>query len=213
MVQNLKTCVYIDGYNLYHRALRGTEFRWLDVAKLSEVLFPSDEIKCVGYFTARVLARRANPGQPQRQQIYLRALGTLPKVEIHFGTYRERVIERPLSEPVRGLPRYVRVLNSEEKGTDVNLTTRLLVDGFEGKYDQAVLITNDSDFVSPIRFVRDHLNLKILIVNPDNSRNTPNALKSAATGIRRLRKSHLRRSQLPPIIRDRHGTITKPPPW
>ena len=209
----MRTIVYIDGYNLYHRALRGTEFRWLDVSRLAEILFPKDQIERVCYFTARVLARRLNPGQPQRQQAYLRALATLPKVELYFGTYRERIIQRPLAEPIEGMPRYVRVLNSEEKGTDVNLTTRLLVDGFEGSYEQAVVVTNDSDFVNPVRFVRERLKLKIMIINPDESRNTPNALKSAATGIRRLRKSHLRRSQLPTMIEDMYGTITKPPSW
>ena len=91
-------------------------------------------------------------------------------LKLYFGTYRERIIQRPLAEPIEGMPRYVRVLNSEEKGTDVNLTTRLLVDGFEGSYEQAVVVTNDSDFVNPVRFVRERLKLKIMIINPDESR-------------------------------------------
>ena len=34
----------------------------------------------------------------------------------------------------------------EEKGSDVNLVTRLLVDGFNGEYEHAVVMSNDGDF-------------------------------------------------------------------
>jgi hypothetical protein len=29
-----RTIVYIDGFNLYYRALRGTPHKWLDIAKI-----------------------------------------------------------------------------------------------------------------------------------------------------------------------------------
>ena len=54
------------------------------------------------------------------------------------------------------------ILDSEEKGSDVNLTTRLLTDGFNRDYEQAVVISNDSDFASPIRYVLDGLGLGII---------------------------------------------------
>ena len=211
----MKTVVYVDGFNLYHRALRQTSFKWLNVDRLAEVLFPDDEIERVNFFTARLRTRPEDPNQPQRQQVYLRALATLPRVVTHFGIYRERVIRRPLVEPVPGLPRYVRVLNSEEKGTDVNLATRLLVDGFQDVYEKAVVLTNDSDFSAPIRFVRDGLNKDVTLVNPatDKRSHLTRELKNSATRVLWLRKSHLRESQLPPTIQDRHGTITKPPSW
>ena len=74
MVTNL----YIDGFNLYYRALKDTPFRWLDLRKLAETIFPQDAIHRVCYFTARLDPRPGNPAQPQRQQAYLRALATLP---------------------------------------------------------------------------------------------------------------------------------------
>ena len=49
------TNVYIDGFNLYYRALKDTPFRWLDLHKLAETLFPEDTINRVCYFTARRL--------------------------------------------------------------------------------------------------------------------------------------------------------------
>ena len=207
------TNFYIDGFNLYYRALRGTPFRWLDLRQLAETLFPDDEIRRICYFTALLTARSDNPGPPLRQLIYLRALEILPGLEIYYGDFRSRVKVRPLAEPVPGLPEYVRILDSEEKGTDVNLATRLLVDGFNGDYEQAVIVSNDSDLASPMRYVRDELKRKVTVVNPDNSNYTHQDLVKSATYIKRLRKSHLRSSQFPPVVRDAQGEIIKPTGW
>ena len=209
------TTVYVDGFNLYHRALRGTSFKWLDLSRLAANLLPDDEISTVRFFTARINARPDDPGQPQRQQAYLRALETLPNVTIHLGKYKERVIRRPLAEPIRGLPRYVRVLNSEEKGTDVNLATSLLVEGFQGSFQKAAVVTNDSDFVDPISFVREGLGLDVTLINPatDKKSHLTRELKNAATRVMWLRRSHLRRSQFPATLTDQYGTITKPKSW
>ncbi|MGH7655720.1 MAG: hypothetical protein ACREN6_13760 [Gemmatimonadaceae bacterium] len=85
-----KTCVYVDGFNLYYRALRGTPFRWLDLAALCRLMLPSLHIDRIHYFTARVARKTLDSGQPVRQQTYLRALGTLPSVRI-----RRRECSRP----------------------------------------------------------------------------------------------------------------------
>ena len=61
-----------------------------------------------------------------------------------------------------GLPAHVLVRDSEEKGSDVNLATRLLVDGFNGEYEQAVVVSNDADFAAAMRYVRDDLGLRVL---------------------------------------------------
>ena len=212
-MDGLITNFYIDGFNLYYRALRRTRFKWLDVYRFAQNLFPVDHINQVSYFTARIKARRTNPDQPQRQQVYLRALNTFPNVKIHYGTFRDRTKTRPLEEPIPGMPRFVTVLDSEEKGSDVNLATQLLVDGFERNFQQAVVVSNDADFASPIRYIRDHLQLEVVVVNPDRKNVTHRDLVRAASYTKRIRPRHLRESQLPPIIHDQHGTITKPPSW
>jgi hypothetical protein len=74
-----KTYVYVDGFNLFYGALRRTPYRWLDLAKLCRLYFPSDDVRRIKYFTAIVSARPSDPDQPLRQQLYLRALQTLPK--------------------------------------------------------------------------------------------------------------------------------------
>ena len=111
------------------------------------------------------------------------------------------------------IPAYVRIRDTEEKGSDVNLATRLLVDGFTGDYQQAVVVSNDSDLAAPIRYVSRDLGLRVVVVNPDSQTSTHNDLVDSATYVRRLWKSHLRKSQLPPTLTDVHGVITKPSAW
>jgi hypothetical protein len=80
-----KTYVYVDGFNLFYGALRRTPYRWLDLAKLCRRYLPNDDVRTIKYFTAIVSARPSDPDQPVRQQLYLRALQTLPEVEIYYG--------------------------------------------------------------------------------------------------------------------------------
>ena len=207
------TNLYVDGFNLYYRAVRGTPYKWLDLRKLGENLFPGDTIHEICYFTALLDARPDDPNQPRRQLVYLRALATLPGFKAYFGAFRSGTQLRPLVEPVPGLPDYVLVRNSEEKGSDVNLATRLLVDGFSGNYEQAVVISNDADFAGAMQYVRNNLRLRVTLVNPDRLHSSPKRLADAATYVKRLWKSHLRQSQFPETLRDDVGLITKPVGW
>ena len=207
------TNFYIDGFNLYYRALQGTPYKWLNLRKLAEALFPLDTIHKVCYFTALITPRPNDLTQPQRQQAYLRALATLPDTEIHYGTFRARTKYRPLVTSVPGLPSYVEVKDSEEKGSDVNLATRLLVDGFNRDYEQAVVVSNDADFAEAMRYVRDGLRLKVSLVNPNLVGQSPRQLSSAATYVKRIRRKHLQQSQFPGTLKDNVGTITKPASW
>ena len=211
--QRLITNLYVDGFNLYYRALKDTPFRWLDLRKLAETLFPQDTIHRVCYFIARLDARPGNPGQAQRQLIYLRALATLPGLDAYYGVFRSGVKRRPLVAPVPGLPAHVLVRDSEEKGSDVNLATRLLVDGFNWEYEQAVVVSNDADFAGAMRYVRDDLGLRVTLVNPDSRNTSPRELANAATYVKRLWKSHLRRSQFHDTMADEVGVISKPAGW
>jgi hypothetical protein len=80
----LDTHVYIDGFNLYYGLLKGTAFKWLDLERFCDQLLPKNSVKKIYYFTAKVDARPQDPDQPVRQQAYLNALATLPRVEVHW---------------------------------------------------------------------------------------------------------------------------------
>jgi len=134
---------------------------------------------------------------------------------MEFGQFRARIIERPLVIPIPGQPRNVQVHHTEEKGTDVNLATYLLMDGYENDYEQALVISNDADLALPISIVRDKLQHPVGIVNPniDPKEGMPKELRDAATFYRRLYKSVLTKYQFPPTLQDKDGTITKPDTW
>ena len=162
----MATMVYIDGFNLYYGAVKGTTYKWLDLESMCRRLLPKDNVVGIRYFTALISARPSDPNQAVRQQTYLRALDTLPLVTIHLGHYLSHRVRMPLAvAPAHG-PRTVEVIKTEEKGSDVNLATYLLLDAFRKRCDTAVVISNDSDLAEPIRVVEDELGIRVGIVNP-----------------------------------------------
>lgn len=43
----MATIVYVDGFNLYYGALRGSPYKWLDLEALSRRLLPKDDIHLI----------------------------------------------------------------------------------------------------------------------------------------------------------------------
>jgi uncharacterized LabA/DUF88 family protein len=131
--------------------------KWLNVKALAErLLDPANVVIGVKYYTARV-SGRFDAAAPARQQIYLGALGTVPEISIHMGCFllsekfaglvkppefRPRV---PLAPP---WPDVVKIIKVEEKGSDVNLASHLLLDAFQDNFDVAAVLSNDSDLSS-----------------------------------------------------------------
>jgi hypothetical protein len=177
---------------------------------MCELLLPRDEIACIRYFTALVKPRPDDPQQAQRQQTFLRALRTLPNVSIYYGTFLSNPTRMPLARPT-GRDRTAEVIKTEEKGSDVNLASMLLADGFRGLYEVAVVISNDSDLVLPIKIVRDELELPVGVVNP---RGRPSRqLREVSSFFKQIRPGLLKQSQFPDTIEDEQGTISKPAAW
>jgi uncharacterized LabA/DUF88 family protein len=158
--------VYVDGFNLYYGALRRTPLRWLNIAELCRLMLPANDVKHVNYYTAMVTARTDDPGQSIRQQMYLRALRTLPHLEIHLGHFLSHAVWMPLEVPRRSGPKFARVIRTDEKGSDVNLATHLIRDGYENRYDIAVVISNDSDLLAPVQLVKERLHKRVGVLNP-----------------------------------------------
>ena len=213
------TNVYIDGFNLYYglkkrgeRQREPTPFRWLNLVKLSQFLLPDSEIAHVHYFTAMIKGRPDDPQRVLRQQIFLRALRTLPNLTIHLGNYQETTVRRPLAKPPARGSRFVEVLWSEEKGSDVNLAAQLLVDVFERSCERAAVISNDSDLARPIEIAAGRLPHGVIVFNPHPGE-TARRLKRVATTYRPIADRTLRATVLPDAIEDARGTITRPEGW
>ena len=205
-----RTNVYVDGFNLYYGALKNTSYRWLDLDALSRLLLPGHEIREIRYFTARVMDRPKDPGAAARQDAYLRALKSLPNVSVYFGHFLTHKVTMPSADPSAPY-RPVRVFRTEEKGSDVNLATHLVHDAHMDRFDVAAVVSNDSDFLDPIRIVRDELNKRVGLLNPH--RRPSRALLPEIDFCKRIRAGVLSMAQFPDELTDRTGTISRPVSW
>lgn len=207
----MKIYAYIDGFNLYYRALKGTKHKWLNLDLLAkQLLLPGQSLEKIRYFTAHVSPRAGDLGAPARQRIFFTALQTLPNIEFHYGSFLAKSKKRPLkSNPQK----FVEILDTEEKGSDVNLAVHLVNDGWHGRYDIALLFSQDTDLIEPIKIVTQELNLKIGLVWLDQRR--PNQhMQQFATFTRHIRDSHLVASQFSnPLFKPDGGIIRKPDRW
>lgn len=207
--------VYVDGLNLYNGALRGSPYRWLDLGKLSRALLkPDDDVQRIRYFTA-IIDRRFGPNGLRRQKAYIRALRTIPGLTVHFGSFVTHAKPMPRTDGA-GL---VEVFRTDEKRTDVNLASLLLLDACAGDFDKALVISNDSDFAFPVHAVRQRLGLVIgvscPIARPGRRAARPLVMAASFTShITRRHTRRLRQSQFPnPVIDPTGRPIPKPSSW
>ena len=208
---SVRTNVYIDGFNFYFGAVKGTPYKWVNLAEMCRRLLSNHQINQIRYYTARIAARPHDPQQPDRQDIYLRALRTIPNLSIIYGTFLSHSVSMPRADSTASPPEMVMVIRTEEKGSDVNLATHLLQDGYEDDYECAVIVSNDSDLVEPIKVVRYSLSKPVGILYPH--RRVSRELRQHATFVKRIRQGVLAASQFPPVMQDARGRFRKPPRW
>ncbi len=207
----MKTNIYVDGFNFYYGALKRTPYKWLNIAKLCQLLLPKNQIHRIKYFTATVNDRPNDLELSTRQQTYFRALKTIPELEIILGHFLTQKCMMPLAGQTAGHPKYAKVIKTEEKGSDVNLAVHLLNDGHKRDYEVAVLITNDSDLLEAVRIVRQELNLPVGILNP--YKRPSQVLMQHASFIKPIRKGALAASQFSDTLTDANGEFHKPVSW
>lgn len=207
----MKTNVSVDGSNRYYGCLKGTPYRWLNLARLCQQIVPRITLNRLRYFTALGRSRPGDPQQAQRQPTDLRALQTLPDLSIHYGHFLSSRVRMRLAAPPLAGARTVEVIKTEEKGSDVNLATYLLWEGFAGDYEQALVITNDSDLAWPIALVRRELKRPVGVLYPPRKLSVE--LQRVASFVRPIRPGALSASQFPPTLRDARGVLTKPAIW
>lgn len=218
-------------------------WRWLDLrAMVEEVIATRSKwsgvvIENVTYCTARISGASNAEGQ-REQDVYLRALAqTNSATRISYGTYVARVATAPLArkgpngkpilvEPdwpimiqdstgrdVPGATFMASVARREEKGSDVNVASHLLIDVLKKAVDAAVVISNDSDLAYPIEVARQHV--PVGLVNPTKGVRAGKLAGDPAEGVGnhwwyRLEATDLYAHQLPAAVSPR---IRKPTPW
>jgi len=220
----MRTIVYVDGFNLYYRLLqRRPDLKWVNPKLLAEqALSPQNQIVQVRYYTARV-SGRTDLTAPARQQVYRDALATVPEISIHMGTFLASTKFAGLVHPPEFRPHLpapmpvpwpdvVKIHKTEEKGSDVNLASHLLLDAFRGNFDVAAVLSNDSDLVEPIRIATQELGQVVGLLTPVGNPNPQ--LRQASRFVRHLRAGHAAAAQFSdPIILPDGKQIVKPVKW
>lgn len=206
-----KTYVYVDGFNLYYGCLKRTAYKWLDIGKLCTFYLPEQyhRIDRIFYFTAAVSGTDENPDAPQRQLKYIRALKTIPNLTIVEGHF---IVDRPYLPKADGSGD-VQVIRMKEKQSDINMASMLMWHAHCNEFECAVLVTGDSDFFTPIRYVKSYFRRPIGILDPQRD-GTPNSpMNKEATFYKPIRANALAASQFPIQMQDAKGTFSKPADW
>lgn len=203
-----RVAVYVDGLNLYY-GLNYPDWRqyhWLDLRRLAErLLRPGQRLAMVRYFTARFQRRAEYPYRHTSQDIYLKALATLPDLTIQYGHHMSK------TRTCRNCKASWETF--EEKMTDVNIAVALLRDAQHNAFDTAMLISADSDLIGPIDAVLHSCPVKRIVVAFPPNRNSED-LKNYATAFVKLGRRTIARSQFPAYIIDANGyPIRKPARW
>ena len=205
-----RTYVYVDGFNLYFRALNRrntTGLKWLNLETLCKSYLMNHDILKIKYFTASV-SGRYEPDKPLRQQAYLRALRTLPTVEIIYGKYAFNEYKIKISRDAKILWEV-----PEEKRIDVNIGAHLINDAHLKRFDTAIIVSNDSDLAEVLRLGRDELGVSVGLLNPAEDFNNELLKYANQNELYKIRENAVRGAQFPDTFTDKKGSITKPATW
>lgn len=203
-----RVAVYVDGLNLYYglKSRGWRRYYWLDLRRLAENLLRNGQsLEIVRYFTARVEPQADDPQRYVRQDTYLKALETLPRLTIQYGHH---------------LPKNVTCQRCgatwttfEEKMTDVNIAVALLRDAQADVFDTAIIISADSDLTGPLETVlQSNLAKRVIVAFPPNR--ASKRLRSVATAAFTLGRKLISDSQFPAQVIDANGYgLRKPARW
>ncbi len=203
-------------------------------------IWPNPQLARFAYCTAP-RDRAGDPSSLADQQTYIGALRThTPIAVITDGKYVPRpktgvLLDRDGKSPrrvvspgVAALPTWlsaeevagpdgqtellVSVSTFEEKGSDVNVASHLLIDVLTDQVDAAIVLSNDSDLRFPLEQARLHV--PVATVNPGAGATASDLRSDCDDGVgrhwwRRLRAADYQSHQLP----DRVGVFAKPAGW
>lgn len=144
----MRVNAYIDGYNLYHaeRGLKDNRLKWVNLRALCQHFCDEgDKLNKVYYFTS--FAYQSKGGIKDRHKIYIEDFLEDFGVDTIFGRFNK--------------------FNGEvkEKETDIKLALQLYKDTRDDKYDKAILLSADTDFIPAMKEVKE-LGKKVLLLLP-----------------------------------------------
>ena len=194
------------------------------------------------YCTATIDVK-SNAAGYARQQTFVKALQASTSVDrIEYGNFVSRVKKAPLAipnpktgEPIITHPAWPVMIQDragnhvanavflvshayrEEKGSDVNIASHLLIDVLSNAVDSVVLISNDSDLALPVREARQRV--PVGIVNPNRKYTAGRLVEAPTAGVgghwwQQLVAADFTAHELPdPVTSPRGPVYARPAGW
>ncbi len=200
-----RVVAYIDGFNLYFglKSKSWRKYYWLNVQALAQnILKPDQKLQITKYFTSRI---KSPDDKKERQSDYLEALETLNHCNLFFGKYLMSKTKCRNCGYIYSKP--------SEKETDVNIAVELLSDAVTDKYDEAMLISGDSDLAPAIKRAKELMpDKRIIVAFPPNR--VSKELKKVADAYFFISESKFKKSLFPDeIIKKDQYKLIKPQLW
>lgn len=169
-----KINVYIDGFNLYHVLLKNikkwskpweSELKWCNLRSLIEsYLEDNHEIWKIYFFTADSWIKKTK----DKWLIYQEALNNtwIDIIKWKYNNVTKTFIDKMKvimlkmwfdiwkDDIQKYYPKRLKYKTYEEKRTDVNIAVKIVEDAFLWKYDNAIIMSWDSDIIPSIETVK-----------------------------------------------------------
>jgi len=189
--------------DLYEKSFNLNYLKWVDLVKLMDYFIDNkkQKIEAIYYFSA--YAEWRNKQSVKKHKDYVSALvqnGVIPVM----GRFKEKHRYCPKCKYVwKG---------HEEKETDVNIALHVAKLAFYKQYDEAFIVTQDSDIAPALKMVKQ-INplIEIKVITPPNI-NTSRELARIANRTATINIEHIKNSLLPEKIINKKGEaiITRP---
>ena len=231
----LRTRVYVDGYNFYYGCLKRTEYKWLDLKILVDLILSTIhhdvggsaaqfelQSPAIKYFTAPILKNFARAEDSVKcQSDYHTALRHHlgESIAIIGGYYDAKPARAYKHEEGKAASAcdIIDIWKLEEKQSDVSLALHAYSDALRGMVDHVVFITNDTDLVPAMQAIREHTEVTIGLIVPtkEKERRANTSLTDLSHWTRdSIRFGELEKAQLPTPIRiSTKKVIQKPISW
>jgi len=190
------------------------KLRWLDPKKLVEqFLHGNYKLDQINFYTTDIIALYLGDKSPSRQKEYYKALMTVENISIIKGRFSRNPTLMPVY-PIKSIINpdgtkkieKIMVLKTEEKRSDVNIASHLVRDACQNKFDMAVLVSNDSDLLEPLKIIHS-LGKKFLILSPHEKYCYDFVKELSVNCMRKIQEKHIIAAQFPDEIRDAANTL------
>ncbi|MDZ7671205.1 MAG: NYN domain-containing protein [Gammaproteobacteria bacterium] len=207
---NIKTRVacFVDGFNLYHAIddLNDKALLWLDLRRLMETFTDPSTHQIVNIFYYSAMASH-RPSAAKRHVRYIKALRH-SGVTVVLGSFKRKPRKCQDCEHTW--------FGYEEKQTDVNLAIGLVGGAYKNHYDEAFLVTGDSDITPAVQLVKELPKPRSIKLLSPPGRKHSKEIAQYADRLASIKQIHIERSLFPDTIIDSSSSrivATKPTRW